>query len=158
MRFAWIDSRESFATETLIFIARPGRFAWITWISDSRESGDSRESCESIRANHATKCGVCEIPCFAVFLMPAALLGSGLTFLRVCLHLSAPKPPIRKLENPCKPKSKFTTSRHRNRSDACIAAYIAVDFRSESTNRSENLSNRRGDFLLCASHCRNRLF
>ena len=54
-RFARIDSRESFAIETPIFIARQ---------ADSQESlefpiraisPDSRESCESIRANHATK-------------------------------------------------------------------------------------------------------
>ena len=38
------------------FYSASGRFAWITRISDSRESPDSRESCESIRANHATKC------------------------------------------------------------------------------------------------------
>ena len=37
------------------FYSASGRFAWITWISDSHESPDSRESCESIRANHATK-------------------------------------------------------------------------------------------------------
>ena len=37
------------------FYSASGRFAWITRISDSRESPDSRESCESIRANHATK-------------------------------------------------------------------------------------------------------
>ena len=37
------------------FYSALGRFARITRISDSRESGDSRESCESIRANHATK-------------------------------------------------------------------------------------------------------
>ena len=60
--------------------------------------------------------------------------------------------------SPCPPGSKFTTSRHRNRSDACIVAYIAVDFRSESTNRSENASHRKGHFLQCTSHCRNRLF
>ena len=37
------------------FFSASGWFAWITRISDSRESPDSRESCESIRANHATK-------------------------------------------------------------------------------------------------------
>ena len=37
------------------FYSVSGRFARITRISDSRESGDSRESCESIRANHGTK-------------------------------------------------------------------------------------------------------
>ena len=37
------------------FYSASRRFARITRISDSRESGDSRESCESIRANHATK-------------------------------------------------------------------------------------------------------
>ena len=38
------------------FYSASGRFARITRISDSRESPDSRESCESICANHATKC------------------------------------------------------------------------------------------------------
>ena len=49
-RFVGIDSRESFAIKTPIFIARQ---------ADSHESlefpGDSRELCESMRANHATK-------------------------------------------------------------------------------------------------------
>ena len=54
--------------------------------------------------------------------------------------------------------AKFTTSRHRNRSDDCIVACIAVGFRSESANRSENASHRKGDFLCRASHCTNRLF
>ena len=54
-RFARIDSRESFAIETLIFYSASGRLAQITRICDSRESPDSRESCELIRANHATK-------------------------------------------------------------------------------------------------------
>ena len=49
------DSRESFAIETPISIARQADFARITRISDSPESPDSRESCESIGTNHATK-------------------------------------------------------------------------------------------------------
>ena len=36
------------------------------------------------------------------------------------------------------------------RSDAPIAAYIAVDFHSESANRSENASHRKGGF--CDAH------
>ena len=50
-------------------------------------------------------------------------------------------------------EAKFTTSRHRPRSDAPIAAYIAVDFRSESANRSEKPSHRKGGFC-----CANRVF
>ena len=38
---------------------------------------------------------------------------------------------------PQKDPSKLTTSRCRTRSDACMVAYIAVDFRSESADRSE---------------------
>ena len=53
---------------------------------------------------------------------------------------------------------KFTTSQHRSRSDACILDYIALDFRSESANRIENASHRKGDFLQRTSHCTNRLF
>ena len=58
------DSRESIRANRFARIIRnwnpyfysaSGRFARITWFSDSRESPDSRESCESIRANHATK-------------------------------------------------------------------------------------------------------
>ena len=47
--------------------------------------------------------------------------------------------------------------RHRNRSDACIVAYIAVDFGSKSANRSENASHRKDDFLRRAPRCTNRL-
>ena len=43
--------------------------------------------------------------------------------------------------------AKFTTSLHRNRSDACIVACIAVDFRSKSANRSEDASHRKSDLL-----------
>ena len=54
------DSRESIranhSQSKPLFYSASSRFAQITRISDSRESGDSRESCESIRANHATKC------------------------------------------------------------------------------------------------------
>ena len=53
---------------------------------------------------------------------------------------------------------KFTTSRHRTRSDAHIVALIAVDFRCKSVNRSEDASHRRDGFLRCTSHCTNRLF
>ena len=50
------------------------------------------------------------------------------------------------------------TSRHRSCSDASIVAYIAVDFHSESENRSKNASRRKADFLQCTSHCTHCLF
>ena len=54
-RFARIDSRESFAVETPIFIARQADSHESLEFPDSRESPDLRESCASIRENHATK-------------------------------------------------------------------------------------------------------
>ena len=51
--------------------------------------------------------------------------------------------------------TKFTILRDHNCNDACIVAYIAVHFRIESANRSENVSHRKGDLLRCTSH---RLF
>ena len=55
-------------------------------------------------------------------------------------------------------KAKFTTSQRVTRGDACIVAYIAVDFRNKRAYRNEHASHRKGDFLQCISHCTNRLF
>ena len=55
-------------------------------------------------------------------------------------------------------KPKFTTSRHRTRSDTCIVACITVDFRSESATHSEHALHRKGGFLRCKSQCTNHLF
>ena len=48
-------------------------------------------------------------------------------------------------------EAKFTTSRHRTRNAACIVAYIAVDFRSESSNRNDN-ANRVAKVIFIALH------
>ena len=53
-RFARIDSRESFAIQTPIFITHQADSRESFEFPIRGESPDSRESCESIRANHAT--------------------------------------------------------------------------------------------------------
>ena len=70
-RFARIDSRESFAIETPIIIARQ---------ADSPESLESLESRESIRTNHATKAkSLCVKNVCAFFLPDIAKLEQNLT-------------------------------------------------------------------------------
>ena len=51
---------------------------------------------------------------------------------------------------PTNSHTKFTTSPHRTRSDACITAHIAVDFCTESTCRSKNATHCKGGF--CDAH------
>ena len=102
-----LDSRESIRFARIIrnwhpyFHSASGRFAWITRISDSRESPDS---CESIRTNRATKLTMCALlfPYFSDFFI---VLSSGSSlkspqrplFLMGCfpLHFQEVKRPLR---------------------------------------------------------------